>query len=339
MKNASRYSRQIIFPSIGEAGQGKITKSSVAIVGCGALGCISASLLARAGVGTITLIDRDFVELENLQRQTLFTEEDARNYLPKAPVLAERLKQANSEIKLVSHISDLNHRNAEELLSSCDVVVDATDNLETRFLINDVCVKHKIPWVYGAAVGSTGMVKTILPGRTSCLRCFIRDMPAPSSLPTCETAGILNSVPGVVGSLQVSETLKIIVGKTEISGDLIYVDVWANRFDVVEVKRREDCPACVRGSLEFLSGKLAPSVSRLCGRNSVEIVPDKAAKLDLERLRDKLANLGDVRFNGYLLIFKTGELEIFIFPDARAIIKGTYDFSMAKTLYSKFVGS
>jgi adenylyltransferase/sulfurtransferase len=339
MKKVSRYSRQIIFPSIGEEGQKKIAKSSVTIVGCGALGCVSASLLARAGVGTITLIDRDFVELENLQRQTLFTEDDAKNYLPKAPVLAERLKQANSEIEVTSHVCDLNPGNAEELLSSCDVVIDATDNLETRFLINDVCVKHKIPWVYGAAVGSTGMVKTILPGKTACLRCFIRDMPAPGSLPTCETAGILNSVPGVVGSLQVSETLKVIVGEAEISGDLIYVDVWASRFDVVEVKRREDCPACGQKRFEFLSGELASSPSRLCGRNSVEIVPEKAAKLDLQRLRDKLAKLGDARFNGYLLMFRTGDWEIFIFPDARAIIKGTYDFSVAKTLYSKFVGS
>lgn len=339
MKNVSRYSRQMVFPSIGEAGQGKIAKSSVTIVGCGALGCVSASLLARAGVGTITLIDRDFVELENLQRQTLFTEDDAKNYLPKAPVLAERLKQANSEIKLVSHISDLNHRNAEELVSSCNVVVDATDNLETRFLINDVCVKYKIPWVYGAAVGSTGMVKAILPGRTSCLRCLIRDMPAPGSLPTCETAGILNSVPAVIGSLQVNEALKIILGETRNSGNLVYIDVWTNRFDVIEVKRREDCPACVRRRFDFLEGRVASSVSRLCGRNSVEIVPDKPAVLDLEKLRDRLASLGDARLNGYLLLFKTEEWEIFIFPDARAIIKGTYDFSVAKTLYSKFVGT
>jgi adenylyltransferase/sulfurtransferase len=329
----------MIFPSIGEEGQKKIMGSSVTIVGCGALGCTSASLLARAGVGTITLIDRDFVELENLQRQTLFTEEDAKNYLPKAPVLAERLRQANSEVEVFSHILDLNHRNAQELLSSCDVVVDATDNLETRFLINDVCVKHGIPWVYGAAVGSTGMVKTILPGRTACLRCLMQDMPPPGSLPTCETAGILNSVPGVIGSLQVSETLKIILGETRELGNLIYIDVWTDRFDVIEVKRREDCPACRRRSFDFLSGKLTPSASRLCGRNSVEIVPEEPATLDLEKLRDRLANLGDAQFNGYLVIFKTGELEIFIFPDARAIIKGTYDFSAARALYSKFIGS
>ena len=339
MKSVSRYSRQIIFPPIGEEGQKKIMGSSVTIVGCGALGCISASLLARAGVGNITLIDRDFIELENLQRQTLFTEEDAKNYLPKAPVLAERLRQANSEIEVFPHISDLNHRNAQELLSSCDVVVDATDNLETRFLINDVCVKHGIPWVYGAAVGSTGMVKTILPGRTACLRCLMQDMPPPGSLPTCETAGILNSVPGVIGSLQVSETLKIILGETRDLGNLIYIDVWTDRFDVIEVKQREDCPACRRRSFDFLDGRVASSVSRLCGRNSVEIVPEKPAKLDLENLRDKIANLGDARFNGYLVIFKTGEWEIFIFPDARAIIKGTYDFSAARALYSKFIGS
>ncbi|MFH1421773.1 MAG: ThiF family adenylyltransferase [Planctomycetota bacterium] len=334
----ARYIRQMVFSPIGEKGQKKISKSSAAVVGCGALGGVSANLLARAGVGSLTIIDRDFVEFDNLQRQMLFTEKDAEQHLPKALVVAERLKESNSEIKIGYHIIDLNQRNVEKLLRNHSVIVDATDNLDTRFLINDFCVKNKVPWIYGAALGSTGMVKTILPGKTACLRCFLPSPPPPGSIPTCETGGILNSTTGIVGSLEVSETLKIIVGGTENAGSLIYIDVWSNRFDVVEVNRRENCPACADGNFEFLNAKQSYSPSRLCGHNAVEIIPEKPTQLDLEKLNKKLSKIGDSQFNGCMVIFKTGKYQIFIFPDARAIIKGTYDFPTAKTLYSKFIG-
>lgn len=334
-----RYSRQILFRPIGREGQEKLARSRVLIVGLGALGSTLASNLARAGVGKLRLVDRDFVEESNLQRQILFDEEDAARTLPKAVAAADKLRRINSSVQYEALVEDVNFTNIERLVADVDLVLDATDNLETRYLINEVCVKRDLPWIYGACVGSTGMTMTIVPRETPCLECVF-----PSGAgyvgQTCDTAGIINPVPNVIASLQTAEALKLLVGARQvINRNLIVLDVWDNYYRSHSLASDPDCPVCVRGVYRYLSGEAGARATSLCGRHAVQLVPERPVRMSLEGLADRLRPLGRVSFNGFLVTFETGEYQLVIFGDGRAIIKGTDDVGVAKALYARYVGA
>jgi molybdopterin-synthase adenylyltransferase len=331
-----RYSRQILFGGIGEAGQEALLASHAAIVGCGALGSFHAAALARAGVGRITIIDRDFVEPSNLQRQWLFEEADAAEGLPKAVAAKRRLAAINSGIEALSVVADLTAENANDLLGGARLILDGTDNFETRYLINDFAVSRGIPWIYGAAVGSYGLSMAVIPGRTACLRCVY---PAPPSgaQPTCETAGVLNVIVSAVASLQVADALKILSGRAElVRGRITTVDVWEGGIRQIEGPGRDpECPTCGRGEFPFLEDRRRPPAV-LCGRNAVQV--RERERLDLQELRARLEPLGEVRANEFVLRFRAGEHEMTVFPDGRAIVKGTSDVGVARSFYARYVG-
>jgi adenylyltransferase/sulfurtransferase len=337
-KDHERYSRQILFRGIGDAGQDKLLASQVAIVGCGALGSSQASLVARAGVGELVIIDRDFVEESNLQRQTLFTERDAAERLPKAVAAEAHLRAANSGVKVRGVVADLTASNIAELLSGMALVLDGTDNFEARYLINDFCVQNGVPWIYGAAVGSYGVTMTIRPGRTPCLACLFPEPPGGMHA-TCDTGGILASVAAAVASLQVAEALKLLVGDApSLHGKLISFDVWENRFQALDPgSPAEGCRACRRRDFVHLSGSRAVPIT-LCGRNSVQI-HERQRPLEFAELEKKLKPLGAVRYNSYVFQFAVEPYELTIFPDGRAIIKGTTDTGIARSLYSRYIGA
>jgi adenylyltransferase/sulfurtransferase len=334
-----RYLRQALFAPIGEAGQDKIRNSSAVIIGCGALGTVIADNLCRAGVGRLRIVDRDFVDLTNLQRQTLFTEKDARERLPKAIAAARRLGEVNSETRLDPVVADVNPRNIETLIAGFSALLDATDNLETRFLINDACAKHGIPWVYGGAVGSTGMVLPIIPGRTACLRCVLEELPAAGSLPTCDSGGILNAASGAVACLQTAATLRILVGAEEGIGQLLCVDVWSGRFRAIAASRREDCPTCRAHRYDFLDGKGIPWTTALCGRNMVQIQPAEERVISLGALAEKLRPLGRVSLTDFLLTCNVGDYELVVFPTGRVLVRGTTDIALARGLVARCIGT
>jgi len=332
-----RYSRQEIFAGLGRDGQEKLGASSVAVAGCGALGSTSSALLVRAGVGRLRIIDRDYVEIENLQRQTLFTEAHAMQRYPKALAAAEVLRGFNADVKIEAEVADINAETAEEMLGGFDLVVDALDNMETRFVVNDYCLKNGLPWIYGAAVGSTGTVMSIGPGGKPCLRCLIPELPPPGSFGTCDTMGVVGPGPSVTASIQAAEAIKNLAGRPEVSHSLLIFDLWDRTFDQVDIKPGEDCPACARGEFEFLESKGVVRATRLCGRDSVEIIPEKKVALDLKKMEETLSRMGGVQYNGYSLWFKPDELEMVIFPDSRALVKGTVDKVEAETAYAKFI--
>ncbi|MBA7566685.1 hypothetical protein ES708_08380 [subsurface metagenome] len=334
-----RYSRQVILPNIGEEGQKTLLKSKIIIIGCGALGTVVANNLVRAGVGKISIIDRDFVELNNLQRQILFDEDDIG--IPKAVAAAKKLKRVNSDVEIKAMVKDLNHMNAEKIVSGVDLVLDGTDNMQTRFLINDTCVKSKIPWIYTAAVGTYGMTMTIVPGRTPCFRCILPDVPEPGSLPTCDTVGVLNTIPAIIASIESTEAIKILLKEkmtTNAESDLIFYDVWSNTFEKVTKMRNKRCKCCVEHKFDFLNAVKEEIITSLCGRNAIQITPVKSAAISFKSLAERLKRLGEVRFNNFILVFKEGDKEISLFKDGRAIIKGTDDEKMARSLYARFVG-
>ena len=332
-----RYSRQIRFARFGTEGQQRLSAATAAIVGCGALGTVQASLLARAGTGTIHLIDRDYVEVSNLQRQLLYTETDARESMPKAEAARRHLLEANSGVQIEAHVSDLNPENIEELLGSADVILDATDNFETRYLINDFSVRAGVPWIYGAAVGSYGIAMPVLPGDSACLRCVYPEPPS-GAQPTCETAGVLGPVTSLIGSLQTMEALKILAGKPEAVRRRIFTaDLWSGPIRETAMPPREaDCTCCGRREFISLNGRRAP-VS-MCGRNAVQI-HELRRPLDLKGLAAQLDGLGSVRTNEFALRFTVGAYEMTVFPDGRAIIKGTTDVGVARGLYAKYIGN
>jgi len=334
-----RYSRQVILPNIGKEGQKTLLKSRIAIIGCGALGTVAANNLVRAGVGKISIIDRDFVELSNLQRQILFDEDDIG--IPKAVAAAEKLKRVNSDVEIEAIVKDLNHMNVEKILSGVDLVLDGTDNMQTRFLINDVCVKNKIPWIYTAAVGTYGMMMPIIPGKKPCFRCFLPDVPEPGSLPTCDTAGILNTTSAIIASIESTEAIKILLKKniiTNAESNLIFYDVWSNTIEKVAVVRNKRCRCCTEHKFDFLNAAKEEIVTSLCGRNAIQITPAKSADISFESLAERLKRLGEVRFNHFILVFKEKDKEISLFKDGRAIIKGTDDEKVARSLYARYVG-
>ena len=335
-----RYSRQILFGGIGEEGQRRLLAARVLIVGCGALGSAHSESLARAGVGHLRIVDRDFVEPSNLQRQTMFTESDAEQRLPKAIAAANHLRQINSEIELEPHIRDINYSSIEQLLDACDVVVDGTDNFATRYLINDACVKHNVSWIYGAAVGSYGVTMTIRPHQTACLRCVFEEAPAAASAPTCDTSGVIMPIINVVSAVQVSEVMKLITGRHEdLHGSLMQFDVWRNEWRRINPGApRADCPTCALGKYDTLS-EAADGAAVLCGRDAVQISPSRPTRINFSSLAERLRRAGEVKFNEYLLRFKTGKFELTVFQDARSIIRGTDEIALARSLYAKYIGN
>lgn len=339
--NSERYSRQILFSGIGKSGQEQLAASHAVIIGCGALGSMQAEMLARAGVGKLRLIDRDFIEESNLHRQVMFEERDAAERLPKAIAAANRIARINSEVQAEPVVKDVNYSNIEELIRDADVVLDGTDNFEVRFLLNDAAVKHGKPWVYGAAVGAHGVQMTIIPGQTPCLRCVFPEMPAPGTSPTCDTAGVVLPIIATIVSYQIAEAIKILTGQFEkLHGSLLQFDLWQNTFTKLRLHQRAtDCPTCQQKKFEFLSARSGQLATSLCGRNSVQITPAVSHQIDLAELADQLRDVGEVSYNRYLLKLKVGEHEITVFTDARSIIKGTDDPAVARTLYARYVGA
>jgi len=323
-----RYSRQVLFAGIGEEGQRRLLASSAVIVGCGAIGAAAAGLLVRAGVGRIRILDRDFVEPSNLQRQSLFDESDARDSLPKAAAAQHKLRAINSSIHIEGVVADLSPRNAEELLSGFDLLLDGTDNFETRLLVNDFAVHAARPWIYAAAVASYGVLLAIRPGQTACLACLLDSASNGHGLEeTCDTVGVLGPVVNLIASLEVAEALK-----------LISCDVWTGRFQSLRVGRNPTCRACARREFTYLSGESQPHIT-MCGRDSVQI-HERSRSLDLEALRQRLtATVSDLRQNDFLLTFRVELYQMTVFADGRAILKGTKDPAVARSLYARYIGS
>ncbi len=338
MEFADRYSRQILFRPIGDEGQKKLAAARIAIVGCGATGSAMASLLSRAGVGTLRIIDRDYVEPSNLQRQVLFDEADAAESLPKAIAAARKIKGFNSEIAVEPHAADLTPINVEALLSEVDLILDGTDNFETRYLINDFAVRKQVPWIYAAAVASYGVTMTILPGETACLACVFPDSPR-GMVETCDTAGILNSAVNFVASIASTEAIKLLVGaRDKVRRTLLSYDVWSNDFaEIKTAKPRPGCRACDQHDFVHLAGEGRPHIT-LCGRNSVQI-HERQRPIDFTELDRRLQPHGVVRHNDFVLKFWHEPYEMTLFPDGRAIIKGTTDTAVARSLYARYVGS
>ncbi len=337
-RDKERYSRQILFTGLGEKGQERLLAAHAAIIGCGALGSFQAAALARAGVGRLTIVDRDYVESSNLQRQWLFEEADAEEALPKAAAAERRLRHINRDVAVRGLVADVTPANIAELVGDAELILDGTDNFETRYLINDFALSRELPWIYGAAVGSYGLAMPVIPGQTACLRCVYPDTPA-GAQPTCETAGVLNVIVSIIASLQVADALKILSGQRDrVEPHITTVDVWGGSIRRIPQPARDpQCPACARHDFVHLEGENRPPIS-LCGRNAVQI-HERARPLDLAALKASLERLGEVRANEFALRFFLAPYEMTIFPDGRAIIKGTTDVGMARSLYARYVGN
>lgn len=332
-----RYSRQIRFQPVGEAGQERWLAARVAVVGCGALGTFQVGALGRAGVGYLRVIDRDYVEISNLQRQWLFEESDARDGLPKAVAAARRMSAINSGITVEPVVADFTARNAGELLGDADLILDGTDNFETRYVINDFAVSEGIPWVYGAAVGSYGLVMPVLPEKGPCLRCVYPEPPS-GTQPTCETAGVLGPITSLVASLQTAAALRILAGEESAGGfRLTTADVWTGQIRQIPLPERDAaCPCCGLRRFDYLNGARRAPIS-LCGRNAVQI-HERSRTVDLRELADRLAAFGEVRWNEFAMRLVLDAYELTVFPDGRAIVKGTTDVGVARSLYAQYVG-
>jgi adenylyltransferase/sulfurtransferase len=335
---SERYSRQVLFAPVGEAGQTRLANSRIAIVGCGATGSALASLLARAGVGYLRILDRDYVEPSNLQRQVLFDEADAADSLPKAIAAARKIAAFNSEIMIEPHVADLTPDNVEDLLGEVEIILDGTDNFETRYLINDFAVSRNLPWIYAAGVASYAVTMNILPGETACLACIFPDSPR-GVVETCDTSGILNSAVNFVASVAATEAMKLAVGaRDQLRRTLLSYDVWTNDYASVNTaKPRSDCRACQQRDFVHLAGEGRPHIS-LCGRNSVQI-HERQRPIDFADMTKRLSPHGTVRHTEFILKFWRDPYELTLFPDGRAIIKGTTDTAIARSLYARFIGS
>lgn len=337
-----RYSRQILFSPIGEKGQERLMQSRAVLVGCGALGTISASLLVRAGLGSLRIIDRDFIEISNLQRQGLFEESDARESLPKAVAAERRLRAINSDAKIEGVVGDLTSKNALELLSGYSLILDGTDNFESRMLVNDASLSLGTPWVYAAAVGSYGVTFTIQSPETACLACLLETPDSAASFgaeETCDTAGILNGAASCIASIQATEAIKFLSGNSDALNDrLVSYDVWKNRFQSIQVAKNPVCRACVQREFSYLQGEAQPHVT-MCGRDSVQI-HERSRRLNLVELSSRLERSSiKVRSNGFLLRFVVPPYEVTVFSDGRAVVKGTQDPALARTLYARYIGA
>jgi adenylyltransferase/sulfurtransferase len=333
-----KYSRQELFARIGREGQARLLASSVVIVGCGALGTAQANALTRAGVGRVRIIDRDFVDTSNLQRQILFDESDAADSLPKAVAAERKLKQVNADVQVEGVVADLDASNAERLLCGYDVILDGTDNFETRYLLNDAAVMLGTAWIYGAVVGSLATTMSVVPGCSACLACVFPDHPK-GLHETCDTVGVIAPAAAWATAIQITEALKILLGRAhELHGMLLSYDVWTNRLAQVRLRRDPDCAVCVQRRFAHLENR-ALSHSILCGRDSVQIHDQRPRAIDLAELRNRLKSLGEVRGNAYLLRCTLHPYELTVFSDGRALIKGTADPAVARGIYAKYVGS
>jgi adenylyltransferase/sulfurtransferase len=338
-----RYSRQILFAGIGEQGQVGLLEGTAVVIGCGALGAVQIETLARAGVGRLRLVDRDVVEQSNLHRQILYTEQDAAEGIPNAVAAARRVRSINADVDVEGIVEDVRASNVERLVAGADVILDATDKFDTRFLINAAAVNHGIPWIYGAVVGAGGLSMTIRPRVTPCLRCVFEEMPAPGSGPTCDTAGVILPAVSVVASIQSTEAIKLLAGRTDLlHGGIVQADIWENRFTTVRLgglRENGDCPTCQRDVFEFLADTAGQSAVTLCGRGAVQVTSRRAVRLDLPALAERLRSVGEVELKQFVVRFRVGDVEMTVFPDARSIIKGVADPAAARGLYARYVGA
>jgi molybdopterin-synthase adenylyltransferase len=336
-----RYSRQTLFAPIGKEGQERLRAATVTIVGCGALGTVLANNLCRAGIGHLVIADRDYIELNNLQRQILFDEDDIAQRLPKAVAAARKLKRINSEVQVEALVEDINADGIESLVQNSDLLLDATDNFETRYLLNDVCVKYQRPWIYSGVIAAYGVTMNIIPGDTPCLRCVFPEIPLPGTTATCDTAGVLNGIVGAITGIASTEALKILLQSEKISRALCWMDLWENTTERLELPRQPDCPTCAQHHYEFLDALSGTASSSLCGRNAVQVRGYRSNtqdKLDFPLLAERLQSVGTVQYNEFLLRFTVDSYEMTLFPDARAIIKGTDDEQIARSVYARYIG-
>ncbi|MGY8769799.1 MAG: ThiF family adenylyltransferase [Pirellulales bacterium] len=342
-KNLSRYARQISYAPLGEEGQQKLSQSRALVVGVGALGSVIANTLARAGVGNLRIVDRDFLELNNLQRQVMYTEQDVASGIPKAIAAKHHLDQINSEINIEAIVSHVNQQNLPQLLDDVDVIVDGTDNFEVRFLLNDAALKYQIPWIYGGCIGAEGQTMTIVPGKTPCLRCLMHDTPPPGTTPTCDTAGIVSPIINVIASLESMEALKILSGNVDqIDPQLRVIDLWSNRMRELgldSLQANTDCPACGNQQYDWLEGDRCSQTAVLCGRNAVQLSFPEQESADFNRLAEKLHDIGKVESNRFLLRLYVEKYTLSIFSDGRAIISGTDDETEARSVYARYIGN
>ncbi len=351
MTDFTRYQRQMIFPGLGEEGQRRLAGATAVVVGCGATGTALSNQLARAGVGKLRIIDRDFIELNNLQRQILFDEDDIAASLPKAEAAARKLRAVNRDIEIEAVVADVNPGNVIGLIEDATVVLDGTDNFSTRYLLNDACVKLSKPWVYTGVIASYGMTATFLPAdaaatlpgdrtETGCLRCLLGEMPAPGTAATCDTAGVIGPAVAMITAISAAEAMKLIVGQGELNPGLIHMDVWTHEYELFGGGgRRPECPTCGAHVYEFLGATVGATSSSLCGRNAVQVSVHGGREIDLTRLAKQLGNVTDqVQRNDYLIKAAIDGYEFTIFPDNRAIIKGTEDEELAKGLYARYIG-
>ena len=339
-----RYSRQIRFPHIGQGGQEKLSAARVTLIGCGALGSVIAETLARAGVGFLRIVDRDFLEISNLQRQSLFNEEDVKSGLPKAIAAAARLRQINSTIEVEPVVADVMSENIRDLVDGSDLILDGTDNFEIRFLINDVSIATETPWIYGGCLGSDGQMMVVLPGETACLHCLMIDgPPAPGTSDTCDSFGILAPIINVVASFQAMEAIKLLSGNiSAVNRKLNVFEMWSNtvrQMDISGLRASVDCPACKRKQLDWLDGQKESRSVVLCGRNAVQVSFANREKIALDELADKLSGVTEVQVNAFLVRFQVDEFSVTVFRDGRAIISGTDDLAVAKRVYAQYVGN
>ncbi|HUG89258.1 MAG TPA: ThiF family adenylyltransferase [Planctomycetaceae bacterium] len=339
-----RYSRQVLFSGLGEEGQRKLLASRVLLCGCGALGTVLAETLVRAGVGRLRIVDRDFVETTNLQRQVLYDEDDVRERLPKAVAAERKLAKINSGVALEAIVADIDHTNILRFAEGVDLILDGTDNFEVRFLVNDAALETGLPWIYAGVIGSHGQTMAVFPGRTACLRCLIEGIPEPGTMETCDTAGVLGPAVNVIASLEAVAAMKILSGRADlVEPVLTVVDVWDLSFrklNMADLRERSDCPACKRGEREWLSGRHGSQTTTLCGRNAVQVRPQQPTELDLDELSRRLGGAGAVSVNRFLLRLNLADpdYELTVFRDGRAIIKGTQDLGVARGLYSRYIG-
>ncbi|MBI4283250.1 MAG: ThiF family adenylyltransferase [Chloroflexi bacterium] len=333
-----RYSRQTLFKGIGEEGQKRLAKSCAVVIGCGALGTIIATSLVRAGVGRVRIIDRDFIEYHNLQRQVLFDEDDIKAQLPKAIAAERHLRKVNSAVEIEGVVADVNSTNIEKFVRDADVILDGLDNFETRYLINDVSLKHKIPWVYGGAISSMGMTMTIVPQETACFRCISANPSGGNMTLTCDTAGVISPAPFIIGSLQSAEALKLLVGAEEINRHLLVIDVWKGSFNHFKIKANENCPTC-QGKYEFLDGKLGVKTTALCGQNAVQVLYPEIREFSFPELAARLKSVAEVNYNEFMLRFTADNHEMVVFPDGRAILRNSTDEALARGLYARYIGA
>ena len=344
-ESLARYSRQILFPEIGEAGQRRLAGARVLLVGCGALGTVLASTLVRAGVGFMRICDRDFIEPNNLQRQILFDEDDIAANLPKAQAAAAKLARINSQVTVEPVVVDVDPTNIERLADGVDLLLDGTDNFESRYLINDLAVKTDRPWIYGAVVGATGLCMTIVPGETPCLRCVFEEAPPPEMSPTCDTAGVIGPAVNMVAAFQAVEAIKLLAGRRDqINRSLVHIDAWSGRIintNVSGAREHGDCPCCKRRTFPFLEGQRRGGATTLCGRNAVQVSGGAGGEMDFEAVARKLEAVakGSIRFNEFMLRATIDGHELTLFPDGRAIVKGTDSEDKARTLYARYFGT